>query len=257
MNNYIKNKLRYIKRSFLGAPSKLDKSDPPNELEFINKYLENNDVVFDVGANIGIWSYFLSKSNHKIDIYSFEPNPNVSKMLEANTKNIRNITIEKFGIGNDDTKADFYIHPSHGRSSFGYTNEYSGCKVISVPVTSLDSYLKKNVNIFPSLIKVDVEGFEPEVWEGMQSLLVLQRPKILVFELEDRHLLPRGHSARSLAKKIVNAGYYCYVYRADLNKMTVINVDEFDFPKDKPLTNYKFSNNFVFVNNKLADLPRI
>lgn len=250
---YLKNKLRYIKRFLYVDSSGLAESNPPVELEFINKYLKSKDTVFDVGANIGIWTYFLSKLDHKLNIYSFEPNPNVSKMLIENTKNIKNITIEKCGIGNNDTKADFYIHPSHGRSSFGYTNEYSGCKVISVPVATLDSYIKKNESNFPSLIKVDVEGFEPEVWEGMQSLFISQKPKILVFELEDRHLNPRGHSARSLAKEIINADYSCYVYSNYLNKMTAINIDEFDFPKDKPQSDYEFTNNFVFIDDNIAD----
>ena len=246
---FIKNKLRYIKRFLFGSPSNLNDSFPPSEIEFISNFLEENNTVFDIGANIGLWSFCLSQLNLNLNIISFEPNPNVVKSLEKNTESIKNITIERYGVGNKETVAEFYVHPSHGRSSFAYTNEYSGCKVISVPIITVDSYVKEKSN-FPDLIKVDVEGLEPEVWEGMQSLLPDHKPKVMVFELVERHLLPRGYSVKSVTKKIVDAGYKCFVYDDDKAEMITVNVDEFDFPPEKPKPR-KFIN-FVFVDANLC-----
>lgn len=241
---FIKNKLRYVKRFLLGAPTRLEGSAPPVELSFILNYLEAEDTAFDVGANLGVWSYFLSQSELNLNIVAFEPNPNVVKSLVENTSNINNISIERCGVGSVNGKADFHIHPSHGRSSFAYTREYSGCKVMSVPIVTLDSYTQNaKKRDLPALIKVDVEGLEPEVWEGMQLLLLGNRPKVMVFELVDRHLRPRGYSVKSLTKKIVNAGYKCFVY--DDDGMVSVNVDEFEFPPEKPKPR-KYVN-FVFV----------
>ena len=248
---FIKNKLRYIKRFLFGSPSDLNGSLPPVEIEFITNFLEENNTVFDIGANIGLWSFFLSQSKLDLNIVSFEPNPNVVKNLEKNTKSIKNIMVEQYGVGNKNTMAEFYLHPSHGRSSFAYTNEYSGCNVISVPITTIDSYVKEKTS-FPDFIKVDVEGLEPEVWEGMQSLIPDHKPKVMVFELVERHLLPRGHSVKGLTKKIVDAGYKCFVYDDDKAEMITVNVDEFDFPPEKPKPR-KFIN-FVFVDANLSKL---
>ena len=248
---FIKNKLRYIKRFLFGSPSDLNGSLPPVEIEFITNFLEENNTVFDIGANIGLWSFFLSQSKLDLNIVSFEPNPNVVKNLEKNTKSIKNIMVEQNGVGNKNTMAEFYLHPSHGRSSFAYTNEYSGCNVISVPITTIDSYVKEKTS-FPDFIKVDVEGLEPEVWEGMQSLIPDHKPKVMVFELVERHLLPRGHSVKGLTKKIVDAGYKCFVYDDDKAEMITVNVDEFDFPPEKPKPR-KFIN-FVFVDANLSKL---
>ena len=241
---FFKNKLRYAKRFVLGAETGLDGSVPPDEFGFILKHLGVGDTVFDIGANIGLWSYFLSRSELNLNVVSFEPNPNIVNNLEKNLSERNNVKIEKIGIGSVNGKADFRIHPSHGRSSFSDSAENSGCKVISVTIASLDTYMSNNVDgALPAFIKVDVEGLEPEVWEGMQSLLLRNKPKVLVFELEDRHLQPRGFCAKGLAKKIVGSGYKCFVYNDGIKS---INVDEFEFPVEKTRTD-TYINNFIFV----------
>lgn len=246
---FIKNKLRYAKRFLLGTPTQFDRSAPPAEFSFILNYLEAEDTVYDVGANIGLWSYFLSESEFNFNVVSFEPNPNIISSLDENLSGRSNVKIEKIGIGSVNGKADFRIHPSHGRSSFSDSAENTGCKVISATISTLDTYISNDLSKpLPAFIKVDVEGLEPEVWKGMQLLMQTNRPKVLVFELEDRHLQPRGNSARGLAKSIVDAGYSCFVYS---DGIVNINVDEFEFPLHKAISGEKYINNFVFVDSAL------
>ena len=65
---FIKNKLRYIKRFLFGSPSNLNDSFPPSEIEFISNFLEENNTVFDIGANIGLWSFCLSQLKLNLNI---------------------------------------------------------------------------------------------------------------------------------------------------------------------------------------------
>jgi FkbM family methyltransferase len=247
----VKNKLRYFKRLILGSPTQLNTMHEPSELKFILRYLSENDTVYDVGANIGLWTYFLAKSKLNLNVISFEPNPNIWPSLEKNLVDVNNVRIEKIGVGNANSTADFYVHPSHGRSSFSKSPENAGCKVVSSVISTLDSFVLKEENrVLPALIKVDVEGLEPDVWEGMQSLLLKNKPKVLVFEIEDRHLQPRGYSAQYLAKNIVNAGYSCFVHDVD---MINIDVDRFEFPPQKPNGGNRYINNFIFVDSSLLD----
>ena len=75
-------------------------------------------------------------------------------------------------------------------------------ETVSVPTVRLDDYFRPEQRI--SLLKIDVEGAELEVFKGAQRILSEQSP-LLVFECENRHL--EGKTVQDVFAHLTTLGY--------------------------------------------------
>jgi len=144
--------------------------------EFYSFFLTPGDLCFDVGANIGNRTkIFLSLG---VKVIAFEPQEDCVKVLKKlYGKNQKLIIIDK-ALGQMEGEADFFIADGNTISSFssdwisavkrsGRFSENSWTAPRSVKMTTLD----KMIEMFgiPEFIKIDVEGFESQVLEGLSQ----------------------------------------------------------------------------------------
>ena len=137
--------------------------------ELLSSYLIKNlefkddDIVIDIGANNGDFYLCFDK---KIKYYAYEPSPIVFSNLEYN---IKNQNLYNLGVSNfESDKIDFYLSDEGGDSSIIQINNYT--KKITIETTTLDKEidkLQKKIKI----IKVEAEGFEPEILQGLKKYL--------------------------------------------------------------------------------------
>ena len=85
--------------------------------------LQDGDVIFDVGANMGMYSLYASKQAKNLQIYTFEPVPVIFEILEANLSTLSKLshTVKNYNIGlsNEPKMAEINFLPnSSGESSF-------------------------------------------------------------------------------------------------------------------------------------------
>lgn len=74
----------------------------------LKSHLKPGDTFWDIGANIGIFSMFAAKvTGPKGRVFSFEPAPDVFKLLSTNIQEIASIKAVQCGVGNADTVATF------------------------------------------------------------------------------------------------------------------------------------------------------
>ncbi|WP_414563197.1 MULTISPECIES: FkbM family methyltransferase [unclassified Anabaena] len=81
------------------------------------------DTVFDVGANIGLFTLWLfEKFNHQINVYSFEPIPDIYEVLNANVKglNAENIKLFPCGLSQQSGEVKFTYYPNMTFGSTAY-----------------------------------------------------------------------------------------------------------------------------------------
>ena len=86
--------------------------------------LNSESVVFDVGANIGLFSIFISKMFPQARIFSFEPAEPIFQCLENNTtRHCNNVKLFNRGLSNEKVEKEFVFYPNTtGMSSF-YADE--------------------------------------------------------------------------------------------------------------------------------------
>lgn len=82
--------------------------------------INDGDIIFDVGANMGFFSYYVSKLANNLQIYTFEPVPDLFDVLEANLAKLpHNVKNYKIGLSDENGEANIHYMPhSSGNSSF-------------------------------------------------------------------------------------------------------------------------------------------
>jgi FkbM family methyltransferase len=135
---------------------------------------------YDVGANVGQHTLFMSK--HSDAVVSFEPfepfEPVRKKLLQKLIANqVENVIVFPIGLGARDEDRPFCapVGVNFGTGSFRVSEEGHG----RLPVRKGDSFLAKNELPRIDIIKIDVEGFESEVFLGLGERLRRDRPVIL------------------------------------------------------------------------------
>ena len=130
-----------------------------------NIKFRDNDIIIDVGANNGDFYLCFDK---KIKYYAYEPSPVVFSNLKYNVKNQN---LYNLGLSNSENKKiNFYLKDESGDSSILPINNYT--KKISIETTNLDKELDK-IQQRIKLIKLEAEGFEPEILQGLKKHLNL------------------------------------------------------------------------------------
>ena len=128
----------------------------------------------DIGANIGYFSCLLGKlagPTGKVD--SIEPEPQNRQLLESNLRinNLTNVTVHSCAVGAADGTARMGIYKPANRGRHSLVDLESCKEFIDVPVRRLDDLLKNSGAASWTLMKIDVEGFEPFVFAGAADTL--------------------------------------------------------------------------------------
>ena len=153
-------------------------------VQFLKKQIPDGAIYFDIGANIGSLGLPVVKTKADIHYYGFEASPIVFKYLE---KNFNDNRIQHFELYNklvhkdDEQKMKFYQSDLYGKSSLAptYSQDY-----VMVSSISMDRFCaQKNIE-YIDWMKVDVQGFEIYVFEGMKELLIHKKIKNILFEFE-------------------------------------------------------------------------
>ena len=131
-------------------------------LNLIN--FKKGDLVFDCGANVGDLKLWFEYKNIDVNYVGFEPGPNEYKSL---IKNIYPSIAHNIGLWNCNEKVEFFISSAFGDSSFIKPQKFT--KKITIPSKRLDKF----INLKIKLLKVEAEGAEPEIIEGIGDKLDL------------------------------------------------------------------------------------
>ena len=152
------------------------------ELNLIKYLIRKDQIALDIGANLGLFTFFMSKYSKKV--FAFEPNPYPLRYLPSLIDD--NVELIKVAVGERNELLDLLIPKSDkGWSSNGATlkniNVKNGIK-IKVDCRTIDSFNFSNVG----LIKIDVEGAEKDVLIGSKVTIRKNKPN-LIFENEIIH----------------------------------------------------------------------
>lgn len=157
------------------------------------------DTFVDIGACLGYFTLFMAKKmNDKGRILSFEPHPEDYKWLNKSIKANGYNSIETFqtALSNKEGTTNLYLANERGQHSL--IGKY---KKIRVKTTKLDTILKDKVD----LVKIDVEGGELIVLEGMEETIE-NNPNLII--TIDMH--PEKIDVRKTIQFLYNQGFNIY-----------------------------------------------
>lgn len=166
----------------------------PELFRLADKLVKPGDVVWDVGANVGLFSFAAAaRAGASGSVLAIDPDPWLASLLRRSaakgSEGCAPVTVLNAAISERDEVLEFNIAQRGRASNFisGFGGTQTGGSRTSFPVmaTSLDR-LTEHFRL-PNLIKIDVEGMEHVVLRGAQQLL---RSRPIVISEVSRETVP-------------------------------------------------------------------
>lgn len=172
------------------------------------------EAFFDIGANYGFYSYFMTSYFKNMEIYSFEPNPKtfavMKKIVDENSLN----NFHAFNQGLGSSPGELYLHPGledSGHLTFLTHPEFVHNSHGREKITTFDQWCIDQKLVFPKrpewMAKIDVEGMEFDVLLGMKKALEVTAFKGIVIEVLEHTLALAGHKPEDIFNFMNTVGY--------------------------------------------------
>lgn len=167
---------------------------------------KQSHVILDIGANTGAYSLIAKSVNPDARIIAFEPLPKAIEYFKKNRElNKFEIVLYEKALSNFEGEAVVHLE---GPEDFAYAVavntklQVPEIKTRELPIqtTTLRKVVEEQGLDTIDLIKIDVEGHEPEVLETIKDYLELWAPAILIEILSDR-------TARRIEEIVAQVGY--------------------------------------------------
>ncbi len=162
-------------------------------------------LFFDVGANVGLVTFQVAHRRPDVRIVAFEPNPAAVAGWERNMRLSASqlITLSATAVTDRVGITVGFEAPSTDLGA-GLVTAVGG--EIEVPATTLDDYCSSRSIDRIDVVKIDVEGSEPEALDGARVLLASGVIRLLIVELNDGHFARRGGSRQALVQWLADHG---------------------------------------------------
>lgn len=178
------------------------------QMEFIESLLDEGMVFVDVGAHIGIYSLLAARRvGPRGKVYAFEPAPENFRALLRNIaqNGFSNIVAEPLAVSRGCARAAFALSRNDS-ASHSLANGLSVGRQIEVETTSLDNYFA-DAETSVDVVKLDAEGAEPGILDGMRETLSRNPDLILFTEVYPRAMEACGNSPVEFLRKLRDLGF--------------------------------------------------
>lgn len=191
------------------------------EAQIYWQIIQDGDVIFDVGANIGTTARIFSRlAGIQGKVFCFEPNISAFKRLQKNIVTIpagkASVIAFPFGLAEVDKQAPIHV-PRQGMAygSMAPADEWqetlasTSLETVPSEFYSIDSLISKKELPLPDMIKIDVEGAEKFVLQGAIQMLARSKP-VLFLEVFAPWQRAFDYGPWDVLGMISELGYKCY-----------------------------------------------
>jgi FkbM family methyltransferase len=177
--------------------------------QFIRSKLKAGDTFLDIGANVGFYSMLASSIvGERGRVISIEPNPKtfgrLRETIEANR--ITNVLALNLGLDRERGRLSLFIDPESGNDTATMVT-HDGRASVEVEVYPLDEVAMAHQIDSVDYLKIDVDGFEPNVFAGAKRLLSEGKIKFIQAEFCDYWLRRNSSSPQMLHQLITALGF--------------------------------------------------
>ena len=171
--------------------------------------VQPDDIVVDVGANEGYFTILAAQLAHRGRVIAVEPQTRCVEALTLNlaANGIENCTIQPVALGAAQGAGELQLMPEMNSGASNLLQSYRWTKR-KQPVEIIDASelaARAGVQGF-DFMKVDVEGYEPEVVRGLLPMLRAGRVKKLLLDYHPGSLAQRGITPEEIHEQISSRG---------------------------------------------------
>ncbi len=175
------------------------------ERQLLRKSLFPGAVVVDAGANIGVYSQFLSRYvGPSGAVHSFEPSPDNFRRLRAATRDLINVRANRAAVGDYTGQSKLYVSNDLNVDHRAYVPNGDSRRAVLIEMVALDDYFKPGETV--NLIKLDVQGYELHALRGAERVLQENSDIKLLLEFWPYGLEQAGVGWRDLVRTLERQG---------------------------------------------------
>lgn len=173
------------------------KNHDPDVKNLIDKELNDGGVYIDIGANIGYFC-LLAALKKNIEVVAFEPSPRERNRLYDNISlnNFNNVSVFPYALSDRTQKLKLGIARDWNPGLNSFVVDLGSERVDSVEVNcySFDSIVTDEMLARTKLVKIDVEGYEMTVLNGMKKSMPKLQTAKFILEINSAFLQKAGGS---------------------------------------------------------------
>lgn len=171
-------------------------------------------VMLDVGANVGVHSLCFGRIMQQV--VAFEPNPEVFVRLQQNIALNADIVVTSHcvGLGDIPGALRFYqpAYENKGTGTFDAASAPHHYTTLDLPVARADDFLAQHGIDAIDAVKIDVQGYEPNVLAGMVETLAVHQP-VIWMEVSEPTIVELNR--RGGLDTLLPAGYRMYRFKTE------------------------------------------
>lgn len=164
--------------------------------------LDDGDIVIDCGANWGDFYIGAKFANHNIKYIGFEPSPAAFRVLCCNADHPNSLLLN-IALSNTEGHVEFFLKDDTADSSLIQPESYQ--EKVTVNSLTLDGFLESRNISKVKLLKLEAEGFEPEVLQG--SLASLRKIRYIAADCGYERGVDAEETLSSTASILCSSGF--------------------------------------------------
>ena len=182
----------------------------PLNTKFLAKQLQEGMICLDIGANLGYFAFLESSKVGKTGkVIAVEPAPITYELFKKNIElqKYQNISSYNFAFSNNIGTVDFFISNSSNWSRIvGEKDPYHGDegKIIKIECKTIDDFIEELGLKKLDLIRIDLEGYEYEIFQGAKKTLSQLKPML---QIEVHRDFMGIEKSLTFLKNLKNIGY--------------------------------------------------
>lgn len=216
-NGIVEHRIHGLAARFhVRTPGELRNLDPAGRAQQEEKILEvlmasvhEGDAVFDIGANVGFYTVFLALAvRAQGQVIALEPNTESYQHLQDNLalNAVTNVRAFRKALGEPSGEGRLYHGQENADSSLVGPPLGKDVGHQLVDIVAGDSFREAERLPVPRVVKIDVEGYEYQVLQGLRSTLARPVCELLCCEVHPR-FLPRGVTPEGILSFVKSLGF--------------------------------------------------
>jgi FkbM family methyltransferase len=179
------------------------------EIALLNRIVKPDNVVLDIGSNIGFYTTLLSKAvGPQGQVFSFEPDSKNYNHLYQSTKGLLNVQIHQKAVASKTQKIVLYTSKELNVDHRTYKPEQFD-QEIEIDAVCIDDFLKDQQKV--DVIKIDIQGFEMEALIGMTHIITNNHNIKILSEFWPYGLKMAGYSAVEYYENLIDLGFRIFM----------------------------------------------